>query len=113
MEKEMELPINAAGYIRVSSKDQVSGESLTTQRKSIESFALQHNYQLTEIYEDAGISGGTVKDRPALLRLLKDAQGGKFNVLIIHRLSRFGRNARELLNNVEQLNQVGIEFLSA
>lgn len=104
--------IRAAGYVRVSSKEQVDGQSLTTQRDSIKTFLAQHSYELTEIYADEGISGGTVKDRPALLRLLRDAELGKFSILVIHRLSRFGRNAREILENHDLLSKKGIELKS-
>ena len=104
--------VKAAGYIRVSGKDQINNQSLTTQQQSIKSFIKQHDYKLTEIYSDEGISGGSVKDRHALLRCLYDGQDGKFNVLIIHRLSRFGRNARELLDNHEELKRAGVELRS-
>jgi site-specific DNA recombinase len=102
----------AAGYVRVSSEKQTEGESLSTQRRSISSYCKANNYKLVEVYADEGISGGTVKERHALLRCLYDAQQEKFKVLIIHRLSRFGRNARELLNNYEELSQAGIELRS-
>ena len=104
--------IKVSGYVRVSSKDQVSGESLSTQRKSITDFAKNHNYILTEIYADEGISGGSVKDRIALLKCLNDGMNGKFNMIVIHRLSRFGRNARELLNNYQTLKEAGIQLHS-
>lgn len=104
--------IKVAGYVRVSSKEQVDGESLTTQRKSITDFASKQGYELTEIYADEGISGGNVKDRHALLRCISEGQAGKFNILIVHRLSRFGRNANELLNNHMALKEVGIELIS-
>ena len=102
----------AAGYIRVSSKGQVDNESLSTQRKSIQNFCKQNKYKLTEIYEDAGISGGSVTERHALLRCLHDGQNNKFDMLVIHRLSRFGRNARELLNNHDELKKAGIKLRS-
>jgi site-specific DNA recombinase len=109
----MESPIKAAGYIRVSTANQAEeGESLTTQKASITTFAKKEEYQLTEIYEDAGISGGSMKERHALLKCLQDGQEGQFKVLIIHRLSRFGRNANELLNNYKELKSVGIELRS-
>jgi site-specific DNA recombinase len=108
----MEKQIKAAVYIRVSSRDQVEGESLITQKASIKAFAEQNKYELTEIYEDAGISGGSMKERHALLKCLQDGEAGKFTVLIVHRLSRFGRNCRELLNNYEELKKVGITLKS-
>ncbi|MBW1765355.1 MAG: recombinase family protein, partial [Deltaproteobacteria bacterium] len=106
------LQIKSAGYIRVSSKEQTEGESLSTQRQSIKNYIKQQGWKLTDIYADEGISGGSIKERHALLQLLQDGQDGKFNVLIIHRLSRFGRNARELLNNHEELSKVGIDLRS-
>lgn len=89
----METKIKAAGYVRVSSKEQVDWESLTTQRKNIKSFAKKNEYALVETYADEGISGGSVKDRHALLRCMHDGQEGRFKMLIVNRLSRFGRNA--------------------
>lgn len=112
MTKASEGPVKAAGYVRVSSKEQVEGESLTTQRQSITDYIKQQGWRLTEIYADEGISGGSVKERHALLRCLNDGIDGKFNVLVIHRLSRFGRNARELLNNHDELEKAGIQLRS-
>jgi len=108
----MTTQVKAAGYVRVSSKEQVEGESLSTQRQSIKNFCKANGYQLIEIYADEGISGGSVKERHALLRCLYDGQNGKFDILIIHRLSRFGRNARELLNNHDELSKVGVQLRS-
>ncbi len=106
----METKKKAAGYIRVSTSAQVKeGESLLTQRKNIEEFA-REKYEFTEIYE--GISSGNIKDRHALLRYLNDGQNGRFKVLIIHSLSRFGHNARELLNNQNELEKADIEIYS-
>ena len=102
----------AAGYIRVSSKDQVEGESLSTQKASIKTYCKANDYKVTEIYADEGISGGSVKERYALLQCLKDGLNGKFDILVIHRLSRFGRNARELLNNHEELSKSNIQLRS-
>ncbi|EIM65489.1 recombinase family protein [Desulfobacter postgatei] len=102
----------AAGYIRVSSKEQVDGESLSTQRQSIKNYCKANGYKLVKIYADEGISGGTVKERHSLLQCLYDGQDGKFDTLVIHRLSRFGRNARELLNNHNELQTGGISLRS-
>jgi site-specific DNA recombinase len=108
----MEEQIKAAGYVRVSGKGQIDNESLTTQRKSISDFAEHNKYTLTEIYADEGISGGSIKDRHDLLRCIYEGEAGKFSVLIVHRLSRFGRNAIELLENYKQLQKSGIKLQS-
>lgn len=102
----------AAGYVRVSTPAQVEDESLTTQRKSIEEFAKSQGYELTEIYADEGISGGSIINRHGLQKCINDGLKGKFKVLIIHRMSRFGRNAVELLGNYKELQAAGIELRS-
>ena len=95
----------------MSSKEQAqSGESLSTQRKAIEDFVKFQGWNLTNIYADEGISGGSVKGRKALQQLLKDAENKKFDVLVVYRISRFGRNTRDLLNNVAKLEEAGVEF---
>ncbi len=108
----MEKKIKAAGYVRVSTPGQEDGESLSTQRKNIEFFARKENLELVQIYADEGISGGSVSNRHGLLQCLKDGVNGKFSVIIIHRLSRFGRNALELLNNYKELQKAGIQLRS-
>jgi site-specific DNA recombinase len=102
----------AAGYVRVSTPGQVEDESLTTQRKCIEEFAKNQGYELTKIYADEGISGGSVINRHGLQKCISDGLQGKFKVLIIHRMSRFGRNAVELLGNYKELQAAGIELRS-
>jgi DNA invertase Pin-like site-specific DNA recombinase len=103
----------AVGYIRVSSPSQArEGESLATQREAIEAFCRLKSWDLTGIFADDGISGASTKKRPGLLDLLAEARDGKFECLVIHRLSRFGRNARELLNNVTELDRNGVKLIS-
>ena len=102
----------AAGYIRVSTTLQAEkGESLEIQTEKIKELAKFRNYKFTRIYADEGISGSTVKDRPGLQLCFEDVQNGKFDVLIVYSLSRFGRNARELLDNHNFLKELGIELL--
>ncbi|XOF35306.1 MAG: recombinase family protein [Candidatus Electrothrix sp. YB6] len=102
----------AVGYVRVSTHHQVKGgESLTTQRKDLNSYAKKNEYELVKIYADEGISGGSVEKRPGLRALLKDARNQSFSLVLVNRLSRLGRNARELLNNVQLLKEAGISVV--
>jgi len=67
-------------------------------------------WQATE-YVDSGISGAKDK-RPALDVLLKDAKRRRFDVLVCWRLDRLGRNLRHLVTMLEDLNHVGVAFVS-
>src|SRR4030067_1083632 len=112
MDQMKDTRLLSVGYLRVSTPSQArEGESLKTQREAIERYAQEKEYNLIDIYSDEGISGAK-NNRPALNALLGDGEKRKFKLVIIHSLSRFGRNARDLLNNIEVLKNNGIKLLS-
>ena len=60
-------PATVIGYIRVSTDDQrVNGVSLDAQRTRLKAYCAAHGLELLRIEEDAGISGRSIKKRPAL-----------------------------------------------
>jgi len=101
----------AAAYVRVSTSSQIDGESLNTQRSIIQSYCDTRNWELVTIYEDAGISGAK-DDRPALQALLTAVKAGEIDAVVVRDLSRFGRSARDLLNNIQTLKDCSVTFIS-
>ena len=62
-------------------------------------------------YIDKGVSGA--KDRrPSLDRLVVDARRRRFDVLVVWRLDRLGRNLKHLVTLLEDVQAVGIAFVS-
>jgi len=101
-----------AAYIRVSTAEAAThGHSLDAQREAIARYARQRGWELVKIYEDAGISG-TRSDRPALQRLLRDAEQAHFEVVIVHAIDRFYRNLQGLLKALNHLYQHDVAFIS-
>lgn len=84
----------AAGYIRVSTAEQVQKKlSIETQIAEIESYAKLHNMRLEGIYIDRGITARkSLEKRFDFMRMMKDVQSGKINHIIVLRLDRFFRN---------------------
>jgi DNA invertase Pin-like site-specific DNA recombinase len=89
----------------------------SAQRKTCENQLLElrrycgaRGWQATE-YVDNGISGAKDK-RPALDALLKDTKRRQFDVLVCWRFDRLGRNLRHLVTMLEDLNHVGVAFVS-
>jgi site-specific DNA recombinase len=102
----------AAGYIRVSTPAQArEGESLQTQKDSVASYCKGHGLELVNIFADEGISGRK-QDRPGLTNLLRDAAQKKFDYVIVTRLTRFGRSARDLVGNLGILDDHAVRFIS-
>jgi len=100
----------AVGYVRVSGIEQVKeGTSLEYQRGAIQKYAKEKGWELGGIYADEGISGAEMEKREGLLRLLRDAANGKFNVMICTDMDCFGRDLRDSLNNLHMLAQCGVE----
>ena len=111
-----ELRKRAAIYIRCSSDEaKKEGYSPKTQREKLEEFVERNGWQLDKqhIYdEDIGFSGGSDK-RPGLQRLLREARNKEFDIVVVYRLDRFFRNLRLLLNTLEELKTLGVDFKSA
>jgi DNA invertase Pin-like site-specific DNA recombinase len=98
--------IRAALYARVSTTDQTCENQLLELRRYIEA----RGWTGTE-FVDKGVSGAKDK-RPALDALLKDAKRRRFDVLVCWRLDRLGRNLRHLVTMLEDLQHVGVAFVS-
>ena len=98
--------IRAAIYARVSTADQTCENQLL----ELHRYASARGWKATE-YVDSGISG-TKDRRPALDTLLSDAHRRRFDVLVVWRLDRLGRNLRHLVTLLEDVQALGIEFVS-
>src|SRR5688572_18879893 len=98
--------MRAAVYARVSTFDQEPENQLAELRR----YTAARNWSTSE-YVDRGISG--VKDRrPALDELVRDAKRRRFDVLVCWRLDRLGRNLRHLILLLDELQAVGVAFVS-
>ncbi|WP_260854380.1 recombinase family protein [Paraburkholderia sp. BCC1884] len=84
-------PPRAAQYIRMSTDHQEY--SPLFQREAIARYAVANNIRIVRDYEDAGISGLTLRDRPALIRLLLDVEdpARRFSSVLVYDVSRWGR----------------------
>lgn len=95
-------------YPRVSTEMQVEGYSLDGQKTSLKKFAEREEMQIVGIYEDAGKSGKSIEGRPAFKRMLSDIQEGlDVDYVLVYKLSRFGRNAADILNSLEFIQSYG------
>ena len=98
--------MRAAIYARVSTVDQEPENQLQELRRYVDA----RGWTAVE-YVDRGVSGA--KDRrPALDQLLADARRRRFDVLVCWRLDRLGRNLRHLITLLDDLQALGVAFVS-
>ena len=101
-------------YLRVSTEMQVDGFSLDGQRNCLKRYAEREGMIIKEIYEDAGKSGKSIEGRPAFQRLLNDIQKGlAIDYVLVYKLSRFGRNAADILNSLEFIQSYDINLIAS
>jgi DNA invertase Pin-like site-specific DNA recombinase len=99
--------VKAAIYARVSTLDQQPENQLAELRR----YVAARGWETAVEYVDHGVSGS--KDRrPALDRLVKDARRRKFDVVITWKLDRLGRNLKHLITLLEDLQALGVAFIS-
>ena len=98
--------MRAAIYGRVSTADQTCESQLIEVRR----FVAARGWTAVE-YTDKGVSGS--KDRrPALDQMLTDAKRRKFDAVVCWRLDRLGRNLKHLITVLEDLEALGVAFVS-
>ena len=82
----------AVGYLRVSTSGQADdGVSLEAQRARVEAWCLANEFELLQVFEDAGLSGSRADNRPALQDALHAAIKNKAAV-VVYSLSRLARS---------------------
>lgn len=100
-------------YVRVSTEEQAKkGVSLAAQRDALLSYCKTYGYSVYKIYEDKGKSAKNIKNRPAMVNLLKDAENHKFDAILIYKLDRFSRSLLDLILTIQQLKKWDIDFIS-
>jgi DNA invertase Pin-like site-specific DNA recombinase len=104
--------MNAVGYTRVSTEEQAEyGHSMEAQEALIRDFAGARGWQVQRIYSDPGRTGRN-GHRPGLEQLIKDAQRGQFDVVIVHAIDRLYRNLEALLKTLQLLREHNVAFVS-
>ena len=100
------IPTRAAIYARVSTLDQEPENQLQELRRYCEA----RGWTAVE-YVDRGVSG-TKDRRPALDTLIRDARRRRFDVLVCWRLDRLGRNLKHLITLLDDLQELGVGFVT-
>ena len=101
-------------YTRVSTAAQTEGYSLEAQEESLKEYAEYRELQIAGSYCDAGKSGKNIKGRPAFRQMMTDIKTQKDDIafVLVFKLSRFGRNAADILKSIQLLEDFGINLVS-
>ena len=100
-------------YVRVSTSMQVDGYSLEAQRDRLIKFAEFQGMEVVREYCDAGKSGKNISGRPEFSQMLQDVAEDRDGVdfVLVFKLSRFGRNAADVLNSLQYIQDFGVNLI--
>ena len=100
-------------YTRVSTSMQVDGYSLDAQKEKLKRYAEFQDMVIAGEYSDEGKSGKNIEGRPQFLQMLKDIEAMKDKVqyVLVFKLSRFGRNAADVLSSLQRMQDYGVNLI--
>ncbi len=99
-------------WIRVSTEDQVRGESPETHERRARAYADSRDWTVAEVYRLDAVSGKTVKEHPEAKRMLADIHSGHITALIFSKLARLARNTKELLEFADHFRDARADLVS-
>ncbi len=100
-----------AAYCRVSTDKDEQIDSLIHQKEFFARYAKRNGHELFRLYADEGITGTSLKKREEFKRLLRDAELGLFDMVVVKDISRFARNTVDALQSIRKLKSMGINTL--
>ena len=105
---QVDLRIPAAVYCRVSTRSENQRDSLENQIVHYQrTVGEDPRYELYKIYYDFGISGFK-ENRPGFRQMMKDAEEGRFRLVITKAITRFARNTQTVLDSTRRLKELGV-----
>lgn len=103
----------AALYIRVSTEEQAEeGQSAQAQAETLKQYCNAYGIRVYEVYQDLGFSGKRLTDRQGLARLLEDCRLGRFDLVLVWKISRLSRNLKDLLYLIDCFEANEVHFTS-
>jgi DNA invertase Pin-like site-specific DNA recombinase len=97
-------------YLRLSPSSERDGSSTENQRPEVAALCAARGWRISREYVET-ISGAAEK-RPAFAAMKEDARRGKFGVLVIWSIDRFGRSMAGNLDAFTMLEKAGVRVVS-
>lgn len=94
-------------YMRVSMGEQ----SFASQEKVLLEYCGRNRWRDPEIFKEK--KSGAKANRTALGNLMEGVRAGRFDLVLVYKLDRFGRSTLHLLQLIEELKTRGVAFISA
>lgn len=100
-------------YARYSEGPRQTDQSIEGQVADCTAFAERNGIDIIDIYADRHISGKSVEKRLEFQRMIADASEHKFDVVIVWKIDRFGRDRQDIAINKARIKRAGVKLMYA
>lgn len=94
--------MRVALYPRVSGHEQEDNYSIPEQIDRMKKYCAAKDWMIYKIYTDSGFTGSNM-NRPGLQSLIKDAEAGQFDMVLVYKLDRLSRSQKDTLFLIEDV----------
>jgi DNA invertase Pin-like site-specific DNA recombinase len=94
-------------YVRTSTADK---QDPAGQEAELRSLVEKRGWKIFKVYRDHGFSGAKA-NRPAFDEMWADCRAGRISVVCVWALDRFGRSLKNLIEGLEELQRLGVDFV--
>jgi len=106
---ELQPKKRVCAYCRVSTDSREQHNSFSAQVEYYKTFiGKRDDWEYTEIFADEAKSGTQVKRRDEFLRMIKECEDGKIDMIITKSVTRFARNTVDSIEAIRKLKALGI-----
>lgn len=107
--RQLQPQNRVCAYCRVSTDSREQQNSFAAQLEYYTALIEnQENWQFAGIYADEARSGTKLAKRDEFLRMLKDCEDGKLDMIITKSLTRFARNTVDSIQAIRRLKELGV-----
>lgn len=100
-------------YARYSAGPKQTDQSIEGQVAECTRYAEAHDLRVVDVYADHHVSGKSTEGRDEFLRMIDDAGRGLFDVVIVWKVDRFGRDRRDIAVYKHALKKAGVALYYA
>lgn len=100
-------------YARYSEGPRQTDQSIEGQVADCRAFAQQKGVDIIGLYADRHVSGKSVDGRDEFQRMMRDADRGLFDAVIVWKVDRFGRSREDIAVNKIRLRKAGVVLMYA
>lgn len=105
--------MKAVIYARYSEGPRQTDQSIEGQVADCKAYAAQKGLDVIGLYADRHVSGKSIEGRDEFQRMIRDAEKGKFDAIIVWKIDRFGRSREDIAVNKIRLRKAGVSLMYA